>query len=108
MMILIYVCVFMLISLTECHSGTYGQNCTQSCGKCVAKQPCHYVTGACMNGCERGYQGKQCKTGTMYSTIIKRLISNPNIGFVCILGFLWEEMNHLHSLRWINTALHIF
>ena len=64
----------MLISLTECHSGTYGQNCTLSCGKCVAKEPCHYVTGACMNGCERGYQGKQCKTGTVYSKIIKRLI----------------------------------
>ena len=61
----------MLILLTECHSATYGQDCTQSCGKCVAKEPCHYITGACMNGCERGYQGMQCKTGTVYSTIIK-------------------------------------
>ena len=58
--------------LTECHSGTYGQDCTEICGACVDKKPCHYVNGTCMNGCERGYQGMQCKTGPMKSTILEK------------------------------------
>nr|XP_022308432.1 scavenger receptor class F member 1-like [Crassostrea virginica] len=53
----------------ECCVGTYGQFCTEICGACVDKEPCHHVNGNCMNGCERGYQGMQCKTGTVYSTI---------------------------------------
>lgn len=75
----------MLILLTECHNGTFGQDCTEICGACIAKEPCHYVTGTCMNGCVRGFLNNHEKTRklitlTMVHDYLCRELLN---GFIC-------------------------
>ncbi|XP_062610203.1 multiple epidermal growth factor-like domains protein 10 [Saccostrea cucullata] len=48
------------ISFIECDGGSFGLNCTQSCGNCFRKEQCHHVNGTCFNGCNKGYQGDTC------------------------------------------------
>lgn len=55
---------------TECYRGTFGQNCTKSCGKCLRGEHCHHINGTCMNGCDPGYKGIDCSKGCIN---IKRL-----------------------------------
>lgn len=49
--------------LLECDGGRFGVNCSQLCGHCVKKEPCHYLNGTCPNGCDDGYQGNECVDG---------------------------------------------
>ena len=45
----------------ECSPGTYGYNCSESCGECFQKEQCHHVNGSCLKGCAYGYSGVNCK-----------------------------------------------
>lgn len=47
--------------ITECPSGTFGNNCRQECGYCLEKYHCHHINGSCLNGCLQGFRGEQCK-----------------------------------------------
>ena len=51
-----------------CENGTFGQDCTQICGKCVGDKPCHHIDGTCMNGCDPGYKGNLCTEGCLSNT----------------------------------------
>ena len=46
-----------------CSSGSYGVNCTQTCGKCRNDETCNTVYGHC-SGCMDGYTETDltCKT----------------------------------------------
>lgn len=48
------------ISILACSNRTYGENCSQTCGKCRNLGQCHHINGTCSNGCDRGYQGDKC------------------------------------------------
>lgn len=50
--------------LTECTSGKYGKDCQLDCGHCKNMMQCHHVDGTCVTGCEPGFIGDTCKTGT--------------------------------------------
>ena len=50
---------------TECEGGMFGQDCTERCGKCVGKEPCHHIYGICMNGCDPGYETINCTKGNL-------------------------------------------
>ena len=50
--------------LTECADKKYGPFCSKNCGFCLNTAQCHHVSGECLNGCDKGYQGLDCKTGT--------------------------------------------
>ena len=50
-------------SFAACASGTFGNQCSSYC-HCV-NQTCNPVNGTCpARGCERGYKGSTCSTGT--------------------------------------------
>lgn len=49
--------VFILI---ECYDGTFGTNCSVTCGHCHKGQSCNKKTGACPKGCDPGYVGIYC------------------------------------------------
>ena len=57
----------MLIACDEEH---YGQNCNETCGKCV--DVCYKDNGTCPNGCEAGYEGSLCKDGKECFDIYKK------------------------------------
>lgn len=54
----------------ECSVGKYGDGCRHLCGKCKNLSQCHFSTGACLYGCEPGYQGEDCLKGKIWSKII--------------------------------------
>lgn len=47
----------------ECPIGKHGDGCKYNCGKCTNLRDCHFLTGACSNGCEPGYLGEYCTKG---------------------------------------------
>ncbi|XP_063147147.1 LOW QUALITY PROTEIN: scavenger receptor class F member 1 [Candoia aspera] len=48
-------------SCTEpCPGGTYGPQCTHSCGHCRSQEPCSPTDGACL-ACDPGWNGTHCK-----------------------------------------------
>ena len=55
--------------LTECDGGKFGQNCDETCGKCVNGEHCDHVNGTCFNGCDRGFKGFNCNEGMIYNRI---------------------------------------
>lgn len=59
--------------LVACHTGTYGQNCQDTCGLCLNSRDCYHVNGTCHMGCEPGYKGDMCKTG-QWSLLIKIML----------------------------------
>jgi hypothetical protein len=44
-----------------CDDDKYGAGCQQRCGWCLNSEQCHHINGACLNGCNPGYQGLNCK-----------------------------------------------
>ena len=48
-------------NLSACSDGTYGGNCSKTCGKCSTV--CNKATGECPSGCQTGYIGDMCDTG---------------------------------------------
>ena len=54
----------------ECSPGTYGYNCSKSCGHCLGTSECDPIDGRCINGCEPGWQPTpQCDIGRRYFII---------------------------------------
>lgn len=43
-----------------CTHGTYGVNCSDSCGACKANM-CDHITGTCPGECAFGFYGEMCK-----------------------------------------------
>ena len=50
--------------LIACSNGTYGKECNHTCGYCLDQDECHHINGTCVKGCDPGYLGDLCKTGT--------------------------------------------
>ena len=50
--------------LIACNNGTYGKECNNTCGYCLDQDECHHINGTCVKGCDPGYIGDLCKTGT--------------------------------------------
>ena len=51
---------------TECPTGSYGPGCTKTCNiNCKGPDNfCDHINGTCTNGCEDGYRGQMCDSGT--------------------------------------------
>ena len=50
-------------NFAACESGTFGNTCSRNC-HCV-NQACDPINGTCPDGgCQRGYKGTTCSTGT--------------------------------------------
>ena len=49
-----------------CEMGTYGSNCTETCGHCL--NFCNNTDGRCHGGCQAGWQGDRCLQGN-YITV---------------------------------------
>ena len=49
-----------------CEMGTYGSNCTETCGHCL--DFCNNTDGRCHGGCQAGWQGDRCLQGN-YITV---------------------------------------
>ena len=65
-------CVFVL---SECTSGTYGQDCAKKC-TCQHGGTCDFRTGACV--CPSGWNGTSCEKGTL------SVVSLPRPPFSCL------------------------
>ena len=48
------------LDFTACSSGTYGQDCAETCGNCDGGAPCDAVDGSCATGCAPGWTGGTC------------------------------------------------
>ena len=70
-----YLCFFMNILMTcnnsyavylflveACSDGTYGFDCSQTCGRCFDNKLCNKTDGVCTNGCSDGFSGTLCQT----------------------------------------------
>lgn len=66
-----------VLDLTECDRGSFGKDCASSCGRCMDNETCHHVNGSCINGCETGFQGLDCKRSNIFSlqTYLKCMFS---------------------------------
>ena len=51
------------VTIIVCGDRKFGQGCMEPCGHCVALKQCHHISGRCLNGCDRGYQGIECTEG---------------------------------------------
>lgn len=49
-------------SFKGCSSGSYGPNCSLTCGQCRQITDCNHVTGHCSDGCVHGYITEYCNT----------------------------------------------
>lgn len=45
-----------------CDKGSFGDNCSETCGHCRDKDKCSNINGKCLTGCDAGHQGDLCKT----------------------------------------------
>ena len=73
-----------IITFTECGNGTFGYDCTETCGKCMGEEPCNHVNGTCLDGCGRGYKGDlclECNTFALY-IITTRILKAIGDGFL--------------------------
>ena len=43
--------------------GSYGQDCSMSCGNCVSGEACNPIDGMCPSGCEPGWVVGLCSEG---------------------------------------------
>ena len=55
------LCVILFLSV--CWDGWYGENCATACGQCKDGTPCLKTTGHCISGCDIGYGGDTCNHG---------------------------------------------
>ena len=62
--------MFMFIFFLACSRGAYGTKCHEMCGHCFEEQNCFHIDGTCLNGCDPGYYGVSCKTGTFTSSSV--------------------------------------
>lgn len=61
---------------TECTMGTYGQDCAHKCSeKCLNEIACNKTTGKCDTGCDFGYTGDLCETGSIISHVDLNILS---------------------------------
>lgn len=47
---------------TACAVGTYGFECSETCGNCRDANQCLNTNGTCLGGCKDGFQGFLCKS----------------------------------------------
>ena len=67
----LFILMFNLFCIvTECDNGTFGKDCTESCGNCVKDGQCHFVNGTCMNGCVPGFSGPFCIESNIFWVIL--------------------------------------
>ena len=60
----------LLLIVTACQSGFYGQDCAFTCGNCDGGAPCNAVDGTCSSGCAPGWTGDTCNEGKIVLTLI--------------------------------------
>ena len=57
-------------SCLACETGKFGQNCSETCGKCFENKPCNHVNGTCAGGCAAGFMTELCNTSILYNLFI--------------------------------------
>lgn len=53
-----------------CDKGSFGPRCGEKCGRCRDFQQCFHIDGACLTGCDPGFEGDLCKTCKLKYIII--------------------------------------
>lgn len=56
--------MFSTLWFIECDGMKYGFGCIYNCGTCLDHKQCHHINGSCLQGCDAGFEGNLCKTGT--------------------------------------------
>lgn len=54
--------LLLLFVIGDCEIGSYGVDCSETCGHCLDVRQCSNSNGICLKGCDAGYQGAICKT----------------------------------------------
>lgn len=99
--------------ITECPSGTFGNNCRQECGYCLEKYHCHHINGSCLDRCLQGFRGEQCKHSKCFQFnmfyLNKRLMSHiahMNNGFSYhSISVFWYFHIYFNIILWILLEL---
>lgn len=53
-----------------CDRGSYGDGCREKCGRCRDLNQCFHITGACLTGCDAGYEGSMCNASEYNTCVI--------------------------------------
>ena len=48
---------------TECTPGSFGYNCSSTCGHCLNNSSCEPANGTCLQGCDPGFKTPLCIVG---------------------------------------------
>lgn len=65
--------MLLFLTIVECNSGTYGENCTYQCGECINDMICDHVNGKCSEGCKPGWKTTDTCHECMYMNWITYL-----------------------------------
>lgn len=55
-----------LLFVSECFAGRYGDNCEEECGYCNGGSACNVLNGNCARPCQPGWEGNRCDKGKCY------------------------------------------
>lgn len=53
-----------------CDRESYGYGCREKCGRCRDLNQCFHITGACLTGCDAGYEGSMCNASEYNTCVI--------------------------------------
>ena len=53
------------IPVVACNIGTYGEGCKKECGHCHNTTGYNHVNGSCLDECQPGFTGNQCKSSRL-------------------------------------------
>lgn len=69
----------------KCIDGLHGQNCTEPCGNCKHGTICNHITGVCKEGCDKYWNGSNCKVcgNGMYGEKCSMPCGKCEIGTFC-------------------------
>ena len=99
--------ILLSIPVLACSIGTYGEGCKEECGHCHNQTSCDHVNGSCLDECQPGYIGSQCKISRLRAwnpsrKAILMLYSNiwQDPFNICLSRQHWLNKNNYRGTRW--------
>lgn len=93
----------MIYILVGCDDGTFGTNCSSTCGHCHKGQPCDKKTGACPKGCGPGYEGIYCNKCKISINFNSSFVSYIFKLYIFSMIFKHFCMSAFYIRVWIKT-----
>lgn len=92
--------------ITACKNGSFGDGCNETCGECLGDGICHFQTGECETGCNKGYQGLQCKDSKYMDQQggFGCFLTYHKYSFIILLSITFFLTHHTQTFRALNLV----